>query len=393
MRNMHFPNARMKSIPLEGGIMEIVSKAAELEKKGRSIIHMEIGRPDFDSPECAKKAVIEALQAGDVHYTDINGTRALREAIARKYQKENRLDVNPDTQVIVTAGASEALVITFLSVLEAGDEVIIPSPFFPAYTDQVALADGRVRPVPCRMENEFRLQVQDIRDAITDKTRILLINSPNNPTGAVLSREDLEEIAQLAREKDLLVISDECYEKFLYEGEHISIATLPGMAERTVTIGTASKTWSMTGWRIGWAIVPPEMKRYASKCHQNLTTCVTSFAQAGVARAIDEADADVEAMIREYRRRRDLVMSYLGRMEGIEAVTPHGAFYVFPCIRKLGMSSFEFCSYLLEEAGVSTVPGDSFLAEGFFRIAYCRSYAEVEEGMKRMEKAVAKLGK
>jgi len=393
MRKVHFPNSRMRSVPFEGGIMEILSRAMELERQGRSIIHMEIGRPDFNSPECARNGAIDALRAGDVHYTDINGKKELREAIARKYRRENRFDVNPDTQVIVTAGATEALMITFMSVLEPGDEVIIPAPFFPAYTDQVALSNGIVKPVPCTMENEFRLKVEDLRDAITEKTRILLINSPNNPTGAVLTREDLEEIARLAVEEDILVISDECYEKFLYEGERVSIASLPGMAERTVTIGAASKTWSMTGWRIGWAIVPPEMKKYAAKCHQNLTTCVTSFAQAGVARAFEEADADVRMMIEEYRRRRDLVMGYLDRMEGIEAVKPHGAFYVFPCIRKLGMTSFEFCSYLLEEAGVSTVPSEPFLSTGFIRIAYCRSYEEIEEGMKRIEAAVAKLRK
>lgn len=393
MKKVRFPNTRMQSIPLAGGIMEILSRAGELERQGRNIIHMEIGRPDFDSPECAKRGAIEALEAGDVHYTDMNGTRELREAIARKYLRENHLDVNPDTQVIVTAGATEANLIAFLSVLEPGDEVIIPAPFFPAYTDQVALSNGTVRPVQCSMENEFRLRVEDVRAVINEKSRILLINSPNNPTGAVLTRKDLEEIARLAVEEDLLVLSDECYEKFLYEGEHVSIATLPGMAERTVTIGTASKTWSMTGWRIGWAIVPPEMKQYASKCHQNLTTCATSFAQAGVAKAFDEADADVEVMISEYRRRRDLVMNYLDRMEGIEAVTPHGTFYAFPSIRKLGMAPLEFCSYLLEEAGVSTVPGDLFLSDGFIRIAYCRSYPEIEEGMKRIEAAVAKLHK
>jgi len=390
---IHFPNSRMRSVPFEGGIMEILSRALELERQGRSIIHMEIGRPDFNSPECARNGAIEALRAGDVHYTDINGKKELREAIARKYRRENRLEVNPDTQVIVTAGATEALMITFMSVLEPGDEVIIPAPFFPAYTDQVNLSNGIVKPVPCTMENEFRLKVQDIRDAITEKTRILLINSPNNPTGAVLTREDLEEIARLAVEEDLLVISDECYEKFLYEGEHVSIASLPGMAERTVTIGAASKTWSMTGWRIGWAIVPPEMKKYATKCHQNLTTCGNAFAQAGVAKAFREADGDVKRMIDEYRRRRDLVMSYLNRIEGFEAVTPHGAFYAFPSVKKLGLSPFELSSYLLEEAGVATVPSDVFRSEGFIRIAYCRSYEEIEEGMKRIEAAVAKLRK
>ncbi len=388
---MHFPNTRMESIPLSGGIREILSRASELERQGRSIIHMEIGRPDFDSPDCAKRGAIEALEKGDVHYTDMNGTIELREVIAEKYRSENHLDVNPETQVIVTAGAIEALMITFMSVLEPEDEVIIPAPFFPAYADQVGLSNGRVKPVQCRMENEFRLQVRDIETAISEKSRILLINSPNNPSGAVLTRKDLEEISRLAVEEDLLVISDECYEKYLYEGEHVSIASLPGMAERTVTIGAASKTWSMTGWRIGWAIVPPEMKKYAAKCHQNLSTCGNSFAQAGVARAFREADADVKKMIGEYRRRRDLVMTYLSRMEGIEAVTPHGAFYAFPSIRKLGMTPLEFSSYLLEEAGVSTVPSDTFRSTGFIRIAYCRSYPEIEEGMRRIEAAIRRV--
>jgi len=377
-----FPNSRMASIPLEGGIREILARAEALEAEGR---------PDFDSPACAKEAAKRALDAGRVHYTDMSGDEELREAIALKYRRENGLEADPRTQIVVTGGAIEALMMTFLTILEPGDEVLIPSPFFPAYADQVALANGRLVDVPCRLENEFRLRVEDLEAALTPRTRVILLNTPNNPSGAVLTRRDLEQVGALARERNVWVVSDECYEKFLYEGEHVSIASLPGMAERTVTIGAASKTWSMTGWRIGWALMPPEMKRYATKCHQNLSTCGNAFAQAGVTEAFRSAEENVRKMIAEYRRRRDLVMSYLNRMEGIEAVQPHGAFYVFPRVEALGLEPMEFCSYLLEEAGVSTVPGDVFHARGFIRMAYCRSYDYLEEGLERMERAVAKL--
>lgn len=391
MADMRFPNSRMASIQMTGGIREILGKADALEKQGKSIIHMEIGRPDFDSPECAKKAAIEALNRGDVHYTDMAGKYELREALAEKYKRENFMDVDPDLNFVITAGAIEALTASFLTMLEPGDEIIVPTPYFSAYADQIAIANGILKEVPTAMENGFRLRVEDLKAAITPRSRALLINTPNNPSGAVLTRQDLEKIAQLAIENDIWVISDECYEKFLYEGEHISIASLPGMAERTVTISAASKTWSMTGWRVGWIICPPKMKPYVNKCHQNLTTCATAFAQAGVIEALKHADNDVIKMIAEYKRRRDMVMKWLDRIDLFEHAVPAGAFYAFPKISSLGMDGFKFCSWLLEEAGVSTVPGEVFGCPGHIRIAYCRSYDYIEEGMKRIKEAVEKL--
>jgi aspartate aminotransferase/aminotransferase len=391
MADMRFPNSRMASIQMAGGIREILGKADALEKQGKSIIHMEIGRPDFDSPECAKKAAIEALNRGDVHYTDMAGKYELREALAEKYKRENFMDVDPDLNFVITAGAIEALTASFLTMLEPGDEIIVPTPYFSAYADQIAIANGILKEVPTAMENGFRLRVEDLKAAITPRSRALLINTPNNPSGAVLTRQDLEKIAQLAIENDIWVISDECYEKFLYEGEHISIASLPGMAERTVTISAASKTWSMTGWRVGWIICPPKMRPYVNKCHQNLTTCATAFAQAGVIEALKHADNDVIKMIAEYKRRRDMVMKWLDRIDSFEHAVPAGAFYAFPKISSLGMDGFKFCSWLLEEAGVSTVPGEVFGCPGHIRIAYCRSYDYIEEGMKRIKEAVEKL--
>ena len=376
---------------MSGGIREILGRADELEAQGRDIIHMEIGRPDFDSPLCAKEAAISALKSGDVHYTDMAGTLELRSAVAEKYAREYGISVDPNKNIVITSGAIEALAASFLTILEQGDEVIVPAPYFPAYADEIAIAGGVIREVPTKMENGFRITAGDLRAAVTPKSKILLINSPNNPSGAVLTRGDLEEIAELAKEKDLWVISDECYEKFLYDGEHIPIASLPGMKERTITISAASKTWSMTGWRVGWLICPEDMKPYANKCHQNLTTCATAFAQAGVANALRNADADVKTMIDEYRRRRDMVMKWLGDIRGFEHSVPAGAFYAFPKIASLGMDGFKFCSWLLEEAGVSTVPGEVFGAPGHIRIAYCRSYEYIEEGLRRIREAVEKL--
>ncbi|QVL35909.1 pyridoxal phosphate-dependent aminotransferase [Aminirod propionatiphilus] len=386
-----FPNSRMAGVPLAGGIREILGLAEELERQGRSIVHMEIGRPDFDSPLMAKEGAKAALDAGNVHYTDMAGDRDLRRAIAEKYGREQGLAVDADRQVLVTVGAMEAILVVLLTLLEPGDEVIVPAPFFPAYSDQIALAGARQVTVPCPMEKGFRLQVDDLRKAVTERTRLILLNSPNNPSGAVLAEEDLAAIAELAREKDLWVLSDECYEKFLYEGRHRTIAALPGMAERTVIASSASKTWSMTGWRVGWLVMPKEMTPYAVKCHQNVTSCAASFAQAGVALALREADDDVASMIDEYRRRRDLVVRYLKETPGIESVVPEGAFYAFPNIAKLGMTALDFCMHLLREKGVSIVPGDVFGSPGFVRIAYCRSYGEIEEGMRRIGEAVREL--
>lgn len=388
------PNQRMAAIPLAGGIREILGRAEQLEREGRSIIHMEIGRPDFDSPQCAKDAAIRALQNGDVHYTDMAGTYDLRLAVAEKFKRDTNLDIDPNSEVIITAGAMEALWTCFLTFLNPGDEIIIPTPLFSAYTDQITMLQAVAKFVPCHMENGFRLSVEDLAKAITPKTKMLLLNTPNNPSGASLTRKDLEDIAELAIKHDLLVISDECYEKFAYDSEHISLATIPGMWERTVTVSAASKTFSMTGWRIGWIVLPAPLRRFAMKAHQNVTTCANSFAQAGVAVALRDAWKDVEYMVSEYKKRRDLIYSRLCQIDGFELVRPAGAFYAFPRIAKLGMSSMDFCSYLLEEAGVSTVPGQAFsMEDGYMRLAYCRPESEITEAMNRISDAVAKLNK
>ncbi|MDR1651495.1 MAG: aminotransferase class I/II-fold pyridoxal phosphate-dependent enzyme, partial [Synergistaceae bacterium] len=301
--NYRLPVERMKNFNFDGGIREILAKADDMQREGRDVLHMEIGRPDFDSPECAKRAAIRALESGDVHYTDMSGTPELRQELAAKFKRDAGIDADPDKEIVVTAGAVEALAAVFLALLEPGSEVIVPTPCFPVYDDLIKLAGGILRPVPCRIENGFRPSPEDIKRAVTPKTRMIMINSPNNPTGATSTRGELEAVAETARSQDILVLSDECYEKFAYNADtpHISIASLDGMRERTFTISAASKTFSMTGWRVGWMVIPPGTKPFIMKCHQGIATCANSFAQAGVAEALRSAWPDVDRMIEEYK--------------------------------------------------------------------------------------------
>jgi aspartate aminotransferase/aminotransferase len=388
------PCKNMGDISYSGGIREILSRADELQRSGRDILHLEIGRPDFDSPEPAKRAAVRALESGDVHYTDMAGTLELRSEVAAKYKRDAGLDVDPDSELLVTAGAIEALSTAFLTLLSPGDEVIVPAPYFPPYEDIVRMAGGVPRPVLCAMENGFRPQPADIEKAVTPRTRAILINSPNNPTGATLGAGELAGIADIAQRHGLLVVSDECYEKFTYEdgAPHICMASVPGMRERTFTVSAASKTFSMTGWRVGWLMFPAQTRKYIMKSHQSIATCANSFAQAGVAEALRSCQADVARMIGEYRARRDLMVEMLSGIRGMTVPVPSGAFYVFPSIEGLGVPSFEFCARLLEEEGVSTVPGQPFGApDGYFRATYCRPASEIREALTRVASFAAKL--
>ena len=387
------PCKNMQDAVYGGGIREMLSRADELQRSGRDILHLEIGRPDFDSPAPAKLAAAKALERGDVHYTDMSGTPELRGELAAKFRREG-VDVDPDSDLLVTGGAIEALASVFLTLLSPGDEVIIPSPYFPPYEDIVRMAGGVPRRVQCGIENGFRPQPEDIGKAVTPGTRAILINSPNNPTGAVSTRDELSGIAEIAIKRGLFVISDECYEKFTYDdaSPHIPIASLPGMKERTFTVSAASKTFSMTGWRIGWLVFPAQARKYIMKTHQSIATCANSFAQAGTAEALRSCWPDVGRMIGEYRERRDLMVGMLSRIEGMTIPVPSGAFYVFPSIKGLGVPSLEFCARLLEEEGVATVPGQSFgVPDGYFRAAYCRPKDEIKEAIERVSAFVARI--
>jgi aminotransferase len=381
---------RMNSIPFSG-IRKVFEEVNRREKLGEKIIHLEIGRPDFDTPRHIKDAAKRAIDEGKVHYSSNYGIPELREAIARKLKEDNGLSYDPDSEIIVTVGANEAVLITMMGLLNPGDEVLIPDPCWLHYFYCAQLAGAVPISVPLREENGFNPDLRDVRSRLTSKTRMVVINTPNNPTGAVFSREVLEELAQLARERDLFVLSDEIYEKMVYEGSrHVSIGSLPGMRERTVTINGFSKIYAMDGWRLGYVAADKEWMSALIRIHQYTTVCTTTFAQWGAVEALNGSQAEAGKMVEEFDRRKNLVYGALKGMPGIGVVKPMGAFYIFPNIRALGRSPQELTEYLLDKAKIAAVPGTTLGEYGkdFIRISYANSYENLEIAMERMKKAL-----
>lgn len=389
----HPVSDRLSKIPFSS-IREIFEEAGRMEKSGINITHMEIGRPDFDTPEHIKIAANEALQEGHVHYTSNSGIIELREAIAAKLQRENGLKVDPVNGVVVSIGCKEAILNAVFAFINPGDEVLIPDPAWLEYGYIVELAGGIPVSVPLLEEEEFILNPTSIRERLTSKTKMLLLNTPHNPTGAVIPEEHLKEIAAISIEHDLLVLSDEIYEKLIFdEAEHISIATLPGMYERTITINGFSKAYAMDGWRLGYAAGPEELIKPVLKMHQYNTSSATSFAQYGAVAAYNGTQEPVDEMVKAFDERRKLMVSRLSKIPGVNCVVPKGAFYVFPSFTGIDMTSKELATYLLREAQIACVPGSAFgkYGEGFIRMAYSTDYQQIEQAMDRLELAMKKL--
>lgn len=386
---MKLSTTRMEKIE-RTGIRKVFDKARELEKQGRRVIHFEIGRPDFDTPSGIKREAIQSLHDGHVHYTSNYGTARLKQAIAKKMAEDNHMIVDPEREIIVTAGAVEGLAISMLALLDEGDEVLVLSPAFTSYVNQVRHPGALPVSVPLRPNEAYQPLLSDLEERVSERTRMILINTPHNPTGAVFSEKTLEMLAWFSKEHDLLVVSDECYEDILFDCEHISIASLPGMKERTITINSTSKTFSMTGWRVGFVIASQEIMDYLIRIHQDLVICACSFAQDGAAYAYENRSTFIPPMVDSFRARRRLVMDYLKEMEGLEFVPPQGSFYFFPSIERLEISDWDFCNYLLDRAGVAVVPGESFgeFGRGHFRLAYSCSLEDLEIGLKAMRDAI-----
>ena len=385
--------ARMDQIPFSG-IRTIFEEVIRREKMGEKLIHLNIGRPDFDTPAHIKEAAKKALDEGKVHYSSNYGIPELRIALAEKFQKENNLTYDANKEIIVTVGGNEAVLITMMGLLDPGDEVLIPDPCWLNYFYCVRMAGANPISVPALQEHDFVPQLEDFRSRITSKTRMIVINTPNNPTGAVFDAQALEQLAQLAKEKDLYVLSDEIYEKMVYDGSrHISIGSLPDMKKRTITVNGFSKNYSMTGWRLGSVAADSEVISALVRIHQYATICATSFAQYGAVAALTGPQTEIENMINEFDRRRMLVYNALKEMPGIDVVKPLGAFYIFPSIKETGKSSQEMTLYLLEEAKIAVVPGHVFgdYGEGFIRLSYANSYENLEKAMESMNAALSKL--
>ena len=377
------------------GIRKVNEKALAMERAGETVIHFEIGRPDFDTPEYIKKAAIEALQNGDVFYTSNFGKMELRQAIAEKLKRENGLNYKPE-EILVTAGLSEAVFAVLATILEEGDELLVPDPVWINYRNVPRFLNAVPVSYELKEENGYQLDVEEIRAKVTDKTRAIVIVTPNNPTGGVLARETLQKLADLAIEKDLLVISDEVYERLIYDGEqHVSIASLPGMKERTFTMNGMSKAYSMTGWRLGYVAAPEDYIPVLNKFHQHNTTCAVSFGQTAAIAALRKEGDEVRAMVKEYQRRRDYAVQAINAIDGLSCLSPKGAFYIFINCKALGLSSADLSDYLLENAKIALVPGSVFGpgGEGYLRMSFANNYDNIVEGCARLKDAAEALKK
>lgn len=371
------------------GIRKINEKTLEMERAGKKIYHFEVGRPDFDTPKIIKDATIKSIENGDVFYTSNYGIMPLREAVAEKLRNENNLDYAAK-EVLITAGATESIYDSYSLILEEGDEILLPNPCWPNYVNAAYIMGA----VPVRYslaeENDFQIDFDELEGLVTEKTKAIVIINPSNPIGSMFTLETLEKLANFAKKKDILVISDEIYEKIIYGNKkHISIASLDGMKERTITINGFSKTYSMTGFRLAYIAAPEEFIRVLNIIHQHNTSCATSFVQHGGITALKEGGDASEEMVKEYKRRRDYIVEKVNSIEGLRLNAPDGAFYAFINIKGLGISSEEFCNYLLDEECVAIVPGTVFgsAGEGFVRFSYASSYEDIVEGLNRMEKA------
>lgn len=381
--------------PLNNKVVHIqpsgIRKFFDIVNEMKDAISLGVGEPDFDTPWHIREEGIFSLEKGRTFYTSNAGTLELRKEIVNYLKRRCDLSYDYKHEVVVTVGGSEAIDMALRAMVDEGDEVIIPQPSYVSYLPCVTLADGVPVIIELKQENEFKLTKQELLDAITPKTKILVMPFPNNPTGAVMNREELEEIAQVVIEKDLFVISDEIYCELTYNGNHTSIASLPGMIDRTIVINGFSKSYAMTGWRLGYAAGPKMIIEQMTKIHQFAIMCAPTTSQYAAVEALRNGDNDVVRMRDAYDKRRRYLVNALREM-GLECFEPFGAFYVFPCIKKLGMTSDEFATRLLQEEKVAVVPGTAFgnCGEGFLRISYAYSIENLKEALSRMARFVEK---
>jgi len=371
---------------------EAAARARALEATGRSVIHLEIGEPDFDTPANIRDAAKRALDRGATHYTPTVGIPELRAAIAADATARKGFGVTPD-RVVVVPGGKPVMFFAILALVDEGDEVVYPDPGFPIYQSMIDYVGGTAVPCPIRQENGFRLDPDELASLVTSRTKLVILNSPANPTGGVSTREDLERIAALARDYDFMILADEIYGRILYEGEHVSIASLPGMTERTIVLDGFSKTYAMTGWRLGYAILPEPLVTHFSRLMVNSVSCTNAATQWAGVEALTGPQDPVDAMVAEFHARRDLVVDGLNAIAGVKCLRPAGAFYVFPEITATGLTGAELADRLLNESGVSVLAGTAFGAVGRYhlRLSYANSRANLTEALKRMRTVIEPL--
>lgn len=371
-----------------------IRKFFDIVQETEGAISLGVGEPDFDTPWHIRDEGIYSLEKGRTFYTSNAGLKELKEEVVNYLKRSQGITYEANNQVFITVGGSEAIDLAMRAMVNPGDEVLIPQPSYVSYEPCAILADAKPVIIELKAENEFRLTAEEILEKVTDKTKILVLPFPNNPTGSIMDKSDLEKIAKVILEKDLYVISDEIYGELTYNGKHVSIASLPGMQERTILINGFSKAYAMTGWRLGYACGPTEIIKQMVKIHQFAIMCAPTTSQYAGVEALRNGDDDVAMMREEYNKRRRYLLNEFKEM-GLECFEPFGAFYVFPSIKKFGMSSDEFATRLLKEEKLAVVPGTAFgdCGEGFIRISYAYSLDDLKKAMERMKRFISNLEK
>jgi aspartate aminotransferase len=365
---------------------EVLNKARALERQGKSIIHLEIGEPDFDTPANVIEAGVDALHKGWTHYGPSAGLPELRQTIADYVSRTRNVKVSPE-EVVVVPGGKPIIFFTILALIDEGDEVIYPNPGFPIYESMIHYVGGKAVPIHLREERDFSLDVDELAALITDRTKLIILNSPQNPTGGVMQRRDVEQVAQIIGDRNILVLSDEIYSRLLFEGEHFSIMSVPGMQERTILLDGFSKTYAMTGWRMGYGVMRPELAAHITRLATNSTSCTASFTQIAGIEALRGDQSSVDQMCAEFKRRRDVFVAGLNKIKGFSCRLPKGAFYVFPNIAKTGWKSKPLADALLEQAGIAALSGTAFgeFGEGYLRFSVANSLENLHEALDRLD--------
>jgi aspartate/methionine/tyrosine aminotransferase len=371
---------------------EVLVRAKELEAQGQNVIHLEIGEPDFDTPANIKQAAKAALDEGYTHYGPSAGLPVLRQAIAEEISHTRGVEVGPDN-VVVTPGGKPIIFFSLLASINPGDEVIYPNPGFPIYESVINWIGAKAVPLPIREENDFSIDVNELESLITPQTTFMILNSPANPTGGLIGRDQMARVAELVAEHDLTVLADEIYSRSIYAGEHVSLLSFPKMRDHIVLLDGFSKTYAMTGWRAGYGVMPEELAFWVARLMTNSNSCTNSFVQMACVEALKGPQNEAHAMVEEFRRRRDVIVSGLNAIEGMSCRDPQGAFYVFPNIKNLPKSSKELEEYFLEQYSVATLSGTSFgaLGEGYLRFSYANSIENIREALERIAVGVTKL--
>lgn len=377
--------SRMKRLGTETAF-EVLVRARALEAKGKDIVHLEIGEPDFDTPSNVIEAGVQALKSGWTHYGPSAGLPELRKAIAEDVAKTRGIEVAPE-EVVVVPGGKPIIFFTILALVDEGDEVLYPNPGFPIYESMINYVGGTPVPIHLREGLDFRMDIEEVKSKITDRTKLIIINSPQNPTGGVMTEQDVRDLAAAIGDRNIMVLSDEIYSRLVFEGSHFSIASIPGWKERTIILDGFSKTYAMTGWRMGYGVMRADLAQIISRLQTNATSCTASFTQMAGVEALRGDQSSVDRMNEEFRKRRDIMVAGLNKIKGFSCRVPHGAFYVFPNITGTGWKSKKLADAILDEAGVAALSGTAFgeYGEGYLRFSVANSVENINKALERID--------